>query len=596
MTTPAQRLAQLRNAMKQHGFDAWIIPTADPHLSEYLPEHWQTRAWLSGFTGSAGTLAVTVDDAALWADSRYWEQAETQLAGSGIHLEKIGLNGNHIDWLAEKLPAGATVGIAADMLSLAEKRRLQAAFANKKITLREGQDIINDFYSDRPALPCEKIYIHQARYTAETAREKLARVRAFMQEKGAIHHLISALDDIAWLTNLRGNDVSYNPVFLAHLLIDEQQAVLFVDETKLGKPEREQLAAANIRTAAYHELPQAIAELSGSLLLSPAKVAVSSLACLSENVKLIEHTNPSTLFKSVKSDSEIEHIRQAMIEDGVALCGFFAEFERKLANGEAMNELDISDMLTAHRSRRPGYISPSFGTIAGFNANGALPHYSATPEAHSQISGNGLLLIDSGAQYEGGTTDITRVVPVGTPSGEQKRDYTQVLKAHIALARAVFPENLPAPLLDAVCRMPLWQAQCEFGHGTGHGVGYFLNVHESPQMISYRAMPQPETAMKSGMITSNEPGLYRPGKWGIRIENLIVNRPVAQPQETEFGTFLCFETVTLCPIDTRLIDTGLLTNEETAWLNNYHATVFEKLEPLTEGEAKAWLIERTRTI
>ena len=596
MSTPALRLAALRETMKQRGLAGWIIPSADPHLSEYLPEHWQTRSWLSGFTGSAGTLVVSADEAALWADSRYWEQAEQQLAGSGIVLEKLGLGGSSIEWLAGKLPQGAVVGVAPDMLSLLAKRQLQSAFAEKKLVLQHQEDLVDAFWHDRPTLPQGTIYIHPAEYTAQNAAEKLAAIRAVMQQKQADCHLISSLDDIAWITNLRGNDVSYNPVFLSHLLINAQQAVLFVDESKLDNSTRQWLADAGICTADYHTLDDAVGRIRGTLLISPAKVAVSSLQCLSEKVKLIEDSNPSTLFKAEKSPAEIEFVRQAMREDGIALCGFFAEFEQKLAAGVAINELDVSDMLIEHRSRRAGYVSPSFGTIAGFNTNGALPHYSATPEAYSEITGDGLLLIDSGAQYFGGTTDITRVLPIGTPTAAQKRDFTLVLKAHIALARAVFPENLPAPLLDTVCRMPLWQSQLEYGHGTGHGVGYFLNVHEGPQSISYRTNPTPETVMKVGMITSNEPGLYRPRQWGIRIENLVVCQAVEQPAETAFGKFLHFETLTLCPIDTRLIDPTLLNTEETEWLNRYHASVREKLEAHTEGAAKAWLIERTQAI
>ena len=285
-----------------------------------------------------------------------------------------------------------------------------------------------------------------------------------------------------------------------------------------------------------------------------------------------------------------------MEHDGAALCGFFAEFEDIIDNGGSLTEIDVDTMLYRHRSAQPGFISLSFDTIAGFNANGALPHYSATPESHSVIKGNGLLLIDSGAQYKGGTTDITRVVPIGTPTAEQKRDNTLVLKAHIALAEAVFPENIPSPLIDSICRKPLWQAQCDYGHGTGHGVGYFLNVHEGPQRIAFAAPATPETAMKKGMVTSIEPGLYRPGKWGIRIENLAANQAVANPQETEFGSFLYFETLTLCPIDTRLMDTALMTDGEIDWVNRYHAEVRRRLEPLTEGAAKAWLIKRTEPL
>lgn len=591
-----QKLSALRQTMREHNLDAWIIPSADPHLSEYLPEHWQARVYFSGFTGSVGTLVVTAGKAGLWADSRYWEQAAHQLQGSGIELQKVGEVAPYTDWLAAELPDGAAAGAAADMLSLTAKRQLETAFAAKNIRLDVSRDIADAVWTGRPALPQETVFPHDAAFVSETAAAKLARVRAAMKEQGAAWHLISSLDDTAWLTNLRGSDVPYNPVFLSYLLIGTDSAVLFVDEAKLNPASRALLAEAGIATAPYAAVREALAGISDGLLVNPDKTAVSTLQLMPSENRLIENINPSTLFKSVKSAADLDHVREAMRQDGAALCGFFAEFERNLADGTAMNELDIDTMLHKYRSARPNFVSLSFNTIAGYNANGALPHYAATPEAFSDINGSGLLLIDSGAQYLGGTTDITRVVPVGETTPEQKRDYTLVLKAHIALAETVFPENIGSTLLDAICRKPLWQEQCNYGHGTGHGVGYFLNVHEGPQIISYLTPANPNQTMKAGMITSNEPGLYRPGKWGIRIENLVASLPVASPQETEFGKFLHFETLTLCPIDTRPIDFGLLTKAEVRWLNAYHADVREKLLPLVDGEARDWLILRTEAV
>ena len=591
-----QKLSALRQTMREHNLDAWIIPSADPHLSEYLPEHWQARVYFSGFTGSVGTLVVTADKAGLWADSRYWEQAAHQLQGSGIELQKVGEVAPYTDWLAAELPDGAAAGAAADMLSLTAKSQLETAFAAKNIRLDVSRDIADAVWTGRPALPQETVFPHDAAFVSETAAAKLARVRAAMKEQGAAWHLISSLDDTAWLTNLRGSDVPYNPVFLSYLLIGTDSAVLFVDEAKLNPASRALLAEAGIATAPYAAVREALAGISDGLLVNPDKTAVSTLQLMPSENCLIENINPSALFKSVKSAADLDHVREVMRQDGAALCGFFAEFERNLADGTAMNELDIDTMLHKYRSARPNFVSLSFNTIAGYNANGALPHYAATPEAFSDITGSGLLLIDSGAQYLGGTTDITRVVPVGETTPEQKRDYTLVLKAHIALAETVFPENIGSTLLDAICRKPLWQEQCNYGHGTGHGVGYFLNVHEGPQIISYLTPGNPNQTMKAGMITSNEPGLYRPGKWGIRIENLVASLPVASPQETEFGKFLHFETLTLCPIDTRPIDFGLLTKAEVRWLNAYHADVREKLLPLVDGAARDWLILRTEAV
>ncbi|HHA3964253.1 TPA: aminopeptidase family protein P, partial [Neisseria gonorrhoeae] len=529
-------------------------------------------------------------------DSRYWEQAAKQLSGSGIELQKSGQVPPYNEWLAANLPENAAVGIPSDMVSLTGKRTLAQSLAAKNIRIQHPDDLLDQVWTSRPAIPAETVFIHDHAYVSETAAEKLARVRAVMAEKGADYHLVSSLDDIAWLTNLRGSDVPFNPVFVSFLLIGKDSAVLFTEQCRLNAEAAAALQTAGITVEPYAQVADKLAQIGGALLIEPNKTAVSTLVRLPESARLIEGINPSTFFKSVKSEADIARIREAMEQDGAALCGFFAEFEDIIGKGGSLTEIDVDTMLYRHRSARPGFVSLSFDTIAGFNANGALPHYSATPESHSTISGNGLLLIDSGAQYKGGTTDITRVVPVGTPTAEQKRDNTLVLKAHIALAEAVFPENIPSPLIDAICRKPLWQAQCDYGHGTGHGVGYFLNVHEGPQRIAFAAPATPETAMKKGMVTSIEPGLYRPGKWGIRIENLAANQAVADPQETEFGSFLCFETLTLCPIDTRLMDTALMTDGEIDWVNRYHAEVRRRLEPLTEGAAKAWLIKRTEPL
>lgn len=684
MNTIRQRLSALRQAMKSQGFDAWIIPSADPHLSEYLPRHWQARRWMSGFTGSVGTLVVTRDDAQLWADSRYWVQAEAELADTGISLQKLGQGRTHVDDLAERLHAGAVVGVAPDMLSLSAHRQLLAALGARDILLRADGDLLAAIWAERPPLPAEPVVVHDAAFVDESAAQKLQRVREAMAEKKADHHLLSSLDDIAWLTNLRGSDVSYNPVFLAHLLVSAQHATLFVDGSRLGEPARQALQDAGIRLADYDTVVAALGRLQGSLLIDPARVAVSTLHALmppmtaprgqgvaganttghpvapapesrltrhsdvdssarqgppalwhaSRNaashadLRFIEAINPSTLFKSCKSDADIAHVREAMIEDGVALCEFFAEFEERLEKGDTLTELDIDRMLLEHRGRRPNFVSASFPTIAGFNANGALPHYRATPAAHSEIRGDGMLLIDSGAQYLNGTTDITRVVPVGNPSLEHKKDFTRVLKAHISMAETVFPENIAAPLLDAICRKPMWAELCDYGHGTGHGVGYFLNVHEGPQVLSYNAPVLPQSQMKVGMITSIEPGIYRPGKWGVRIENLVVNQPVrsagksaadhagveardpdsskpgsaparsaAEADETGmFGKFLRFEALTLCPIDTRLMHTDMMTASEIRWVNDYHALVRNTLAPRVQGAALAWLQRRTEAI
>ena len=600
-----ERISQLRQVLKNNDISAIIIPSADPHLSEYLPEYWQARQWLSGFTGSVGTLVVTHDFAGLWADSRYWVQAADQLEDTGITLQKLQPGSpNHAQWLAANLNAGDSVAIDGNVLSLAEQDRLLDAFdevvdsEEDGIRLSTELDLLGEIWQDRPELPSAQLYAHDAQFVSQSAQEKLAEVRAQMQEIGATHHLISSLDDLAWLTNLRGSDVDYNPVFLAHMIVTADKATLYIDSVKVGEDIAKLLADAGISVADYDQVQSALSELTPDdlLLLDPNKVAVGTLNDLGDDIAMIEQIAPSTLLKSVKSKEDIEHVREAMRQDGAALCEFFSEFEARLNNGERLSELDVDSMLIEVRSKQPHYVSPSFPTIAGFNANGALPHYRATEDKFSYLEGDGLLLIDSGAQYQNGTTDITRVVGIGNVNEGQKRDFSLVLKAHIALAKACFPDGIASPLIDAICRAPLWQAQMDYGHGTGHGVGYFLNVHEGPQVIAYAASNPPERAMKVGMISSNEPGLYREGRWGIRIENLVINQPVPTPQETEFGHYLNFETVTLCPIDTRLVNPSLLTQDEINWLNDYHTHVYNELKDRVEGEALTWLTERTQAI
>lgn len=597
------RIETLRQTLTAQDLTAIIVPSADPHLSEYLPEYWQARLWLSGFTGSVGTLVVTADFAGLWTDSRYWVHAADQLQDTGISLEKLAPGQpSHIDWLAEHLVEGDSVAVDGNVLSIAEQDRLLNAFDAHEITLITERDVLAEIWADRPALPDAALYSHDASFVAQSATSKLAAVRAGMAEAGATHHLLSSLDDIAWLTNLRGADVDYNPVFLAHMLISEDRATLFVENSKVSTEIANHLDASGITLAAYEAVQEALGTLTPEdlLLLDPNKVAVGTLSKMADDVGFIEQMAPSTLLKSVKSDADIDHVREAMRQDGAALCEFFSTFEQRLEAGERLSELDVDSMLIEVRSQQPHYVSPSFPTIAGFNENGALPHYRATPEKFSYLDVNegegGLLLIDSGAQYQNGTTDITRVVGIGAVNAEHKRDFTTVLKAHIALARAHFPDGIASPLIDAICRAPLWQAQMDYGHGTGHGVGYFLNVHEGPQVIAYSASTPKERAMKVGMISSNEPGLYREGKWGIRIENLVINTPVGNPTETEFGDFLHFETITYCPIDTRLIEPSLLDQVETDWLNQYHRQVFAELKDRVDGAALAWLTERTQAI
>ncbi|MCO8313556.1 aminopeptidase P family protein [Pseudomonas mandelii] len=590
-----ERLAQTRELMSREGIHALLVPSADPHLSEYLPGYWQGRQWLSGFHGSVGTLIVTLDFAGVWADSRYWEQASKELRGSGIELVKLqpGQPGS-LDWLAEQTPEGAVVAVDGAVIAVASARTLTSKLEERGARLRTDIDLLNGVWSDRPSLPIEPIYQHLPPQATVSRGEKLTKLREVLKERGADWHFIATLDDIAWLFNLRGGDVSFNPVFVSFALISQQQATLFVALSKVSAELRAILEQDGVTLRDYSEVTAALRAVpSGeSLQVDPARVTAGLLDNLNSGVKLLEGLNPTTLAKSQKSLADAEHIRRAMEQDGAALCEFFAWLEAALGR-ERITELTIDEHLTAARTRRPDYVSLSFNTIAAFNANGAMPHYHATEEEHAVIEGDGLLLIDSGGQYLGGTTDITRMVPVGTPTDEQKRDCTRVLKGVIALSRAQFPRGILSPLLDAIARAPIWAESVDYGHGTGHGVGYFLNVHEGPQVIAYQAAAAPQTAMQPGMITSIEPGTYRPGRWGVRIENLVLNREAGK---SEFGEFLKFETLTLCPIDTRCLESSLLTEEEKQWFNGYHAEVRERLSPLLDGAALEWLNIRTVAI
>jgi Xaa-Pro aminopeptidase len=594
-----ERIERVREALAGQGVHALLVPSADPHLSEYLPTRWQTRQWLSGFTGSMGTLVVTAKRAALFADSRYWEQAAAELDGSGIELVKMpnGAASHHIDWITSQLQRGEALAVDGQVLGLAVAQLLRTALDKAGITLRTDIDLINQVWPDRPAPPARSVYAHRAPHADATRTARLTRVREAMAQHGATHHFVSTVDDIAWITSLRGGDVDYNPVFLAHLLVGPQAATLFVGAGKVDAALAQQLAADGVLIADYARAPEALRTLPerSVLLLDPKRVTLGFRQLVPAAVRVVEAINPSTLFKSRKSEAEAGHVRETMIEDGAAMCAFYAWFEQALARGEHLTELTIDEKLSAERARRTGFVGLSFPTIAGFNANGALPHYRATLPSHAAIEGHGLLLIDSGGQYLGGTTDITRVWPVGTISAAHRRDFTLVLQAMMSLSRARFPRGTLSPMIDAIARAPLWQHGLDYGHGTGHGVGYFLNVHEGPQSIS-QAQPDPNMAMQPGMITSIEPGVYRPGQWGVRIENLVLNVPVDTPEHGAFGEMLEFETLTLCPIDTRCIERSLLRADEIGWLDAYHARVRERLLPRVQGDARAWLLARTEPL
>ncbi|EHU1616476.1 aminopeptidase P family protein [Acinetobacter baumannii] len=597
LTVP-EKLAKLRELMTNQSIDALVVMSADLHMSEYLPDYWKARQWLSGFSGSVGTLVVTQNFAGLWADGRYWVQAEQQLAGTGFQLQKLTSDesSTHLAWIEKNLLAGSVISVNGQTLSIQQFKALENTAKQRGFKLETQQDLIGLIWSNRPELPLEQIHLMPEGLNALSRKEKIQAIRETLKTKAIEGHFISSLDDIAWVLNARGQDVEYNPVFLSHLYISAQQAVLFIDSNKVDSTTQQAFKADGIEIRDYQDSAQFLANISNaSVLLDPAKVSIFHEQAIAKDIQVVYDINPSTLFKSRKHESEIAHIRHAMVKDGVALCHFFHWLGKALHQSQRISELTIDEKITAFRAQQEGFIGPSFSTIAGFNANGALPHYRATEEHYSFIEGDGLLLIDSGGQYVDGTTDITRVVPVGTPTEQQKRDYTLVLKCHIALAKTIYPEGLAAPLLDSICRHTLWQHGLDYRHGTGHGVGFALNVHEGPQVLSYYAPIHAYSKLREGMILSNEPGLYHEGQYGIRIENLVANRLHSGFEET-YGDFLEFETLTLCPIHLDCIIVDMLTDEEKDWLNSYHQTVQERLAEHLSGDVLDWLIYNTRKI
>jgi len=585
------RITALRTVMQQHGVAAVLVPSADPHLSEYLPEHWQARAWLSGFTGSAGTLIVTAEHAGLWTDSRYFSQAEHELAGTGVKLMKLRVphTPEHLLWLQQELQDGDVLAVAGDSISITSQQRIEEYLAECGASVRTDLDLPGEVWPDRPALPVASVVEHDSAYARVTRSEKFARLRQSMDKLDASHHLVSSLDDIAWLTNLRGSDVECNPVFLSHLLVQPKgRATLFVNRAKLSDALVSALSTDGIEIVSYGSVSSTLGELGPTdrLLLDPARVVSSVAAAIPAAISRVEAANPSTAFKAVKTTDELEHIREVMRRDGAALVRGFRRLEQRLAAGMTVTELDVDAILSEERSAQPDHVGESFATIAGYQANGALPHYRALPESHSTLQAKGLLLIDSGGQYLGGTTDITRVLALGETTAEQRRDATLVMKGMIGLSRARFPKGASGQQLDALARAPLWAAGMDYGHGTGHGVGYFLNVHEGPQDIRPPSSGGKLVALQPGMISSIEPGLYKPGRYGIRHENLVA---VTEAEQSEFGEFLAFETLTMCPFDRRALEPSLLNPEERAWLDDYHATVRAALSPLLEDADLEWL-------
>ncbi|MCH5219790.1 MAG: aminopeptidase P family protein [Muribaculaceae bacterium] len=585
------RLSRLRAAMSAAGVDAVIIPQTDPHQSEYLADHWQVRRYFSNFTGSAGDLIVTSDCALLWTDSRYFLQAADQLKGSEIILMKDGLpdTPSQAQWLCDNLRKGATVGVDTKVISAVAYEDLTHRLARKDI------HVVNfdaaDVWEERPELPGAPVFVHDIKYAGVGAKEKLQTALAKASDDyDADAVFISALDEIAWLLNIRSRDVKYNPVATAFLFVDREKSTLFINPAKLTDQTRDYLAREGVETAPYSGVSDFIAALpvDKRVLIETGRNARYFFDVLGK--RAVAGSSVVAIDKACKNDIQIAGIHAAMERDGVALVKSFMEIERRMAVDEPTTELDVADILHHYRSEQPLYFDESFGTIAGYGPHGAIVHYEATAETSSVIKTGNLLLIDSGAQYLDGTTDITRTISIGAPTGAQRRDFTLVMKGHIALAKAIFPEGTTGHQLDALARMYLWKNGLNYLHGTGHGVGHFLGVHEGPQSIRLNHVPTP---LKPGMVTSNEPGLYRENIHGIRCENLVLT---VNAMTTEFGNFLRFETLTLCPFDLTLFDTSIMTDEEIDWVNNYHTLVRSRLTPLLNSAERTWLERKTQPL
>lgn len=586
----AARVEKLRAYMRENGLGAFVIPTTDPHMSEYTPAYWETRKWISGFNGSAGTAVVTLNEAALWTDSRYFIAAAQQLEGTPYILMKDGLAGtpSQGEWLCGVLGRGARVAIDGKVVSSSEILRLRMDLLRGGITLVADYDPFDELWTSRPALPQGKIKIHPLEYAGESCRSKMDRLRAEAAKLGCDSLLLSALDEIAWTLNMRGDDVECNPVFVSYLLIGPEDATLFINPAKVGEEEREYLAAEGVKIAPYDTIFKALENYRTECLMHTNK-ANSAILSVPVEKEINITSSPAERLKSVKNSAEIAGFHAAMLRDGVAMVEFLSRLDAEVEKG--ITEVGVDKLLTSLRARQDKFVGLSFATIAAYGPHGAIVHYEADAETDVKLEPRGLILIDSGAQYLDGTTDITRTIALGEPTQEEKKVYTLVLKGHIALSKCVFPDGACGTQIDCAARYAMWQELMNFGHGTGHGVGSYLNVHEGPHQIRMNYMPAP---LHAGMTVTDEPGLYLEGKFGVRTENTLL---IVDAGESQFGKFLKFEPLTLCPIDIKPIDFAMMTPSETEWLNSYHATVREKLLPLIQDESvRQWLVSATEKV
>jgi len=581
--------------MQTHGLDALIIPSNDPHQSEYVAEHWKSRTWISGFTGSAGLVSITHQEAILWTDSRYTLQAVDELEGTPFKCRSLLYKGRpaYLSWLTETLESNSTLGLDGRLFSKQQYQNLEKKLSPKKIKIQNQIDPFESIWKDRPALPVDPIFDYDIHYAGESRTAKFTRVRALVKKSGAEAYLVTRLDDIAWLLNLRGADVSFNPVFYSYVVILPEQVLLFINAEKIKSELKESLQEDDVRLLPYHDLPGFLKDFPApqKILLEPSTSILIHKAV--KKAQIVNGTEIIQSLKAIKNPTEIDHTHLVMEKDGVALCRFFRWLEI-MHPSKALSEHDLVNQLQKFRGEQEAYFGESFSAIVGFRENGAIVHYRPDEQHSALINKDGILLIDSGGQYLDGTTDITRTISIGQPTEEQRDVFTLVLKGHIALDLIHFPKGTTGTQLDVLARMHLWKTGRNFGHGTGHGVGFFLNVHEGPQGFSSSTNSKSSnTPFQAGMITSNEPGFYKAGAYGIRIENLILcTNSIHHPD----GSFLQFETLTLFPLDLSLIQPTLLTQEELEWINNYHQKVYERLAPHLNPDEKTWLAEKCMAV
>ena len=580
--------------MQRTGVEALILPTADPHQSEYPTTRYAARAYFSGFSGSAGTAVITLDGGGVWTDSRYYVSARAELARtSGLRMHEAAQGGaSYVDWLAEHLPAGSTVGIDAEVFTVAQVRDLERKCAAAGIQLRTDVDVLDEAWPERPALPATTLFSHDVAFAGRTAEEKLAALRADMTAAGVTHTFLTALDEIAWLLNIRASDIELNPLALAYLLVGADELTIFTDASRIDEETATRFKASGYAVLPYAAFAKTLRHLPADAVVGLEETQVNAYAAgLVPDAQRKSFPTPVRLAKAIKSDTEAAHIRKAHVKDGRALVRAFVRLDAALDAGEEVRECDLVAILTEERAREEHHYGDSFHAIVGYGENGALPHYRSVPGQDAVIRREGVLLVDSGGQYLDGTTDITRTFGMGTVTEEVRRNYTLVLKGMIALSRAVFPKGTRGAQLDTLARQYLWSEGLDFGHGTGHGVGFFLNVHEPPQGFAPNVSERGRTGFQAGMFTSNEPGYYEEGAYGIRIENLVLATE-AFPGEAGKENFLRFETITYFPIDKALLAEELLTPEEAAWLEEYHRLVWDRLSPGLEGAGEEWLRAR----